>query len=249
MFTRFPILVLSGCLLSAVPAIGQEEKPRAPIKPRYEYRPDHDPNGTGKFYMNREIALVMGHEAAGWLERPEREKEERPSKLIQALKIQPGQTIADIGAGSGYFAFRIAKLVGPKGKVYAVDIQPEMLAIIKKRIKADNVTNVVPVQGTATDPKLPANTIDLILLVDCYHEFSHPYEMAVGMVKALKPGGRIVFVEYRKEDPRVPIKLVHKMSQAQVKREMSLHPLKWIETLDILPWQHIIIFEKVQSKD
>ncbi|HEV2949650.1 MAG TPA: class I SAM-dependent methyltransferase, partial [Gemmataceae bacterium] len=187
---------------------------------------------------------VMGHQAADWLERPEREKEEQPTKLIDALKIKPGEVIADIGAGSGYYSFRLSKLVGPKGKILAVDIQPEMLDIIRKRMKEQIVKNVEPIQGTITDPKLPANSVDTILMVDVYHEFDHPFEMTVAMVKALKPGGRMIFVEFRMEDPDVPIKLLHKMTQKQVIKEMEPHPLRWVKTLDVLPWQHIITFEK-----
>jgi precorrin-6B methylase 2 len=230
--------------LAAAPAWPAEPPAKDTEPSRYEYRKEHDPNGTGKFYMDREIALVMGHLAAGWLERPEREREEQPTKLIEALKVQPGQVIADVGAGSGYFTFRLAEKVGPRGKVLAVDIQPEMLALIRQRMKDRGVANVEPIQGTETDPKLPANSVDLILMVDVYHEFSHPFEMTEAMVRALKPGGRMVFVEYRLEDPKVPIKLVHKMSQKQVLKEMAVHPLRHAETLDFLPWQHVIVFEK-----
>lgn len=215
---------------------------------RYETRKEHDPNGIGKFYMGREIARVMGHLAAGWLDRPEREKEEQPAKLLEALKVQPGQVVADVGAGSGYFSFRLAESVGDKGKVLAVDIQPQMLALIRQRTKARGLINVEPVRGTETDPKLPANSVDLILMVDVYHEFSHPYEMTEAMVRALKPGGRLAFVEYRMEDPEVPIKLVHKMSQKQVLKEMEPHPLRHVETVGTLPWQHVIIFEKKAAK-
>jgi FkbM family methyltransferase len=224
-------------------------KPADPKHPGYEFRENHDPNGIGKFYMGREIAQVMGHQAADWLERPEREKEEQPSKLIEALKIKPGEVIADIGAGSGYYAFRFAKLVEPKGKIFAVDIQPEMLDIIRKRMKERKATNIEPIQGTVSDPKLPTNSVDTILMVDVYHEFDHPFEMTVAMVKALKPGGRMVFVEFRMEDADVPIKLVHKMTQKQVLKEMEPHPLRWVKTLDVLPWQHIIIFEKKPDPD
>ncbi len=216
----------------------------APPTPRYEYRREHDPNGLGKFYMGREIAWYMSHEGASWLERPERLQEERTDKLLQALPVKPGMTIADIGAGSGYYTFPLAKKVGPGGKVLAVDIQKEMLAIIRRRMTAGKVSNVEPVLGTATDPKLPEGKVDLILLVDVYHEFSHPYEMTEAMVKALKPKGLVVFVEYRLEDPNVPIKLVHKMSQKQVIKEMAPHRLRHVKTLDFLPWQHVILFEK-----
>jgi precorrin-6B methylase 2 len=211
---------------------------------RYEYRKDHDPDGTGKFYMGREIAQVMGHLAAEWLERPEREREEQPTKLLEALRLRPGDVVADIGAGSGYYTFRLADKVGPKGNVIAVDIQPEMLALIRKRMKDRNITNIEPVMGAVSDPKLPPDSIDLILMVDVYHEFSHPWEMTTAMVQALKPGGRLVFVEFRLEDPNVPIKLVHKMSEKQVIKEMAPHPLRWVGTVNTLPWQHIIIFEK-----
>src|SRR5262249_3516907 len=159
----------------------------------------------------REIAMVMGHQAAEWLDRPEREKEERPSKLLPLLKLKPGDAVADIGAGSGDYSFRLSPLVGEKGKIYAVDIQPEMLALIRQRAKAKNITNIVPVSGTVSDPKLPENGVDLVLMVDVYHEFDHPYEMTEAMIKSLKPGGRMVFVEFRMEDEEVPIKLVHKM--------------------------------------
>jgi precorrin-6B methylase 2 len=217
--------------------------------PRYETREEHDPNGIGKFYMGREIAEVMGHQAAGWLERPEREKEEQPVKLLEALKLKEGDVVADVGAGSGYLSFRLAEKVGAKGKVLAVDIQEEMLDLIRKKSKEKKVANVEPVLGTITDPKLPAEGVDVIVMVDVYHEFDHPYEMTEAMVKALKPGGRLVFVEYRLEDADVPIKTVHKMSQKQVVKEMGPWPLKHVKTFDVLPWQHIIVFEKKAKED
>src|SRR5205823_5316589 len=186
------------------------------------------PNGIGKFYMGREIAHVMGHQAAGWLERPEREEEEQPSKLIELLRLKAGDVVADIGAGSGYHAFRLAAKVGTKGKVLAVDIQPEMLALIRQRMRLKKVDNVEPIKGTEKDPKLPPNSVDLILMVDVYHEFDYPFEMTEGMIRGLKPGGRLVFVEFRLEDPKVPIKLVHKMTEKQVRKEMAPHPLTWV---------------------
>jgi protein-L-isoaspartate O-methyltransferase len=226
------------------PVCGQSSREKPKESPRYEERLEHDPNGIGKFYMGREIAMVMGHQAYTWLERPEREKEEQPTKLMKALQIKPGEVVADVGAGSGYFSFRMAEKVGVKGKVLAVDIQPEMLDIIRQRMKARKVTQIEPVLGAEMDPKLPAEGVDMILMVDVYHEFSHPYEMTEKMVQALKPGGRLVFVEYRKEDDKVPIKLVHKMTEKQVIKEMRPHPLKYVKTIDVLPQQHIIIFEK-----
>jgi precorrin-6B methylase 2 len=216
---------------------------------RYEWRARHDPNGIGKFYMGREIAHVMGHAAATWLERPEREAEENPKKLIELLKLKDGEVVADIGAGSGYYTFRIARLVAPKGKVLAVDIQKEMLDIIHDRMKKENVTNVEPVLGAEADPKLKDESVDTILLVDVYHEFAFPYEMTQNMVKALKPGGRIVFVEFRLEDEKVPIKLVHKMTEKQVLKEMAeFKDLKHAGTSDHLPWQHVITVVKEAKK-
>jgi ubiquinone/menaquinone biosynthesis C-methylase UbiE len=237
---------LFSLFLLTVPAASQPAQPKKPAE-RYEFRREHDPNGTGKFYMNREIAQVMGHQGAGWLERPEREKEEHPAKLMKALKLKPGDVVADIGAGTGYYTFRMAGEVGPKGKVYAVEIQKEMLDIIRRRMEAGKVENVVPHLGGDIDPRLPADSIDLILLVDVYHEFSHPYEMTEQMVKALKPGGRLVLVEFRLEDPKVPIKLVHKMTEKQAIREMAVHPLRHLETIGVLPWQHILVFEKKKA--
>jgi ubiquinone/menaquinone biosynthesis C-methylase UbiE len=166
--------------------------------------------------------------------------------LLALLKFKPGEVVADVGAGSGYLTFRVAEKVGPKGKVLAVDVQPEMLDIIRKKMKDKSITNVEPVLGTETDPKLPAAAVDTIVMVDVYHELSQPYEMAEAMVKALKVGGRLVFVEYRLEDETVPIKLVHKMSEKQVKKEMEPFPLKHVRTFSSLPWQHVIVFEKVK---
>ena len=198
--------------------------------------------------MDREIALVMSHLGANWLERPEREKEEHTSKLLPPLHIKPGDVVADVGAGSGYYTMKLAELVGPRGKVYALDIQPEMLAIIKNRMKAAKVANIETIQNTETEIKLPANSTDLFLLVDVYHEFSHPHEMTVEMVKALKPGGRLVFVEFRLEDEKVPILTVHKMAEKQVQKEMAGHGVRHVKTLSHLPWQHVIIFEKLADK-
>ena len=211
---------------------------------RYETRPLHDPNGIGKFYMGREIAHVMGHQAADWLERPEREEEEKTQLLIDALKIRPGEVVADIGAGTGYLTRRIAPKILPRGKVYAVEIQQEMLDLLTNKLAGIGITNVVPALGTIVDPKLPARSVDTIIMVDVYHEFDHPYEMTDSMCRALKPGGRIVFVEFRGEDEKVPIKRVHKMTEAQVKKEMAPHPLTWKETISVLPWQHIIVFTR-----
>ena len=210
----------------------------------YTYREDHDPDGIGKFYQGREIAHVMGHEAADWLERPERLQEERPDLLLKALGLHSGDVVADIGAGSGYLSWRMAEIVGDSGRVYANDIQQEMLDLLARNMAAHHTTNVQAVLGTLTDARLPANTLDLAVMVDVYHEFDHPYEMMQSIVRAVKPGGRVIWVEYRAEDPAVPIKRVHKMAVAQVRKEAALLPLQWVETIETLPRQHIIIFKK-----
>jgi len=221
---------------------------KAPPVPRYETRTVHDPDGTGKFFLGREIAQVMGHQAADWLERPERESEERPDLVLPTLKLKAGDAVADIGAGTGYFSWRVAQWVGGQGLVYAVDIQQEMLDQLLAKMKARGVTNVLAVLGTIQDPRLPPKGVDLVIMVDVYHEFSHPYEMMEAICRALKPNGRVVWVEYRAEDPAVPIKAVHKMSEAQVRREAEVHDLSFVETIEALPRQHIIIFQKTAGQ-
>lgn len=213
--------------------------------PVYENRAEHDSNGIGKFYMGREIAHVMGHQAADWLERPQREDEERTDLLIEALKFREGEVVADIGCGSGFISRKIARKIGRTGVIYGVDIQQEMLDLLAKRMAQFEIDTVRPVLGTPTDPKLPPDSCDTMILVDVYHEFDFPYEMVHRMIAGLKKGGRIVFVEYRKEDPAVPIKQLHKMSEAQVKKEMTAHPqLEYAETIGTLPRQHIVVFRK-----
>jgi protein-L-isoaspartate O-methyltransferase len=217
-----------------------------PAEARYERRSQPSRDGIGKLYFGREIAQVMGHQGAGWLERPEREEEERTDLLVETLDLKPGLAVADVGAGSGYFSWRMAKRVGSGGAVYAVEIQQEFLDLLMANMKKRRVDEIVkPVLGTVQDPRLPPAALDLILLVDVYHEFDYPYEMTHAMAKALKPGGRLVFVEYRGEDPNVPIKPLHKMTVAQVKREMSVHPgLKFDRVITTLPRQHVIVFRK-----
>ncbi|MGE5194174.1 MAG: PVC-type heme-binding CxxCH protein, partial [Deltaproteobacteria bacterium] len=236
-----------------------DPKRRAPAgkkhPPRYTTRQNHDPNGIGKFYMGREIAHVMGYGVAGegaqWLDRPEREQEEASTKMIEALKLQPGQVVADIGAGTGRLTLMMAEKVGMDGKVLAVDVQQEMLDIISVKLKQRSIKNVALVKGTQKSPKLEKESVDLALFVDVYHEFAFPYEMMLEISKAMKVGGRVVLVEFRKEDETVPIKLVHKMTEAQAKKELGvpeLH-LKWTETIGTLPWQHILIFEKQAEEE
>jgi ubiquinone/menaquinone biosynthesis C-methylase UbiE len=236
------ILLMLAFAVLAHPAFAADAVPASTN--RYETRALHDPNGIGKFYLGREIAHVMGHLAADWLERSNREQEEKTSVMIEALKFTPGEMVADIGAGTGYHVRRIAPKISPRGKVYAVDIQQEMLDLLTNKLSAAGITNVVPVLGTVSDPKLPTNAVDTILMVDVYHEFDFPFEMTAAMCRALKRGGRMVFVEFRGEDENVPIKRVHKMTEAQVKKEMSIHPLVWKETIGVLPWQHVIVFTR-----
>ena len=240
-----PIFLGFSLLISALVSLTAQPVPpkAAPATAVYEMRTAH-PNGIGKFYQGREIAHVMGHQAADWLERPEREEEERTSKLIEALKFKPGEKVADIGAGTGYHTRRISGKVGTNGLVYAVDIQPEMLTLLTNKLAEEKIKNVRAVLGTEKDPKLPPGEVDTILLVDVYHELEFPFEMTEAMCRALKPGGRLVLVEFRGEDPKVPIKEHHKMTEAQVKKEMTSHPVKWKETIGVLPWQHVIVFEK-----
>ena len=235
---KFCILL---CAFAALLSRGQE--------PRYEYREQHSPDGIGKFYLGREIAHVMGHQAADWLERPERNAEENTELLVRSLPVKAGDVIADIGAGTGYFARQLARKVGPKGKVFAVDIQPEMLTHLTNHMAALSISNVQAVLGTITDPKLPTNAVDWVLMVDVYHEFSHPYEMMQAICSSLKPSGKVIFVEFRGEDPEVPIKPLHKMTEAQVRKEMAVHPLEWRETIRVLPRQHIIIFQRTAASN
>ncbi|MCU0795620.1 MAG: class I SAM-dependent methyltransferase [Akkermansiaceae bacterium] len=201
------------------------------------------PDGIGKFFHGREIAQVMGHPAIGWLERTEREQEEAPSKAIAAIDLAPDAVLADIGAGSGYYSFRLSEKV-PKGRIVAVDIQPEMLDFLRKKSAELGITNVEPHLGTIEDVKLPAASLDAALMVDSYHEFSHPREMLASLRHALKPGGRIFLLEFRGEDPRVPIKPLHKMTEAQARLELESAGFRFVSNLRPLPWQHFMIFER-----
>lgn len=249
---RIPMRVFSAALIAFV-FVGATLVPRisSADDSLYEMREDHDPNGIGKFYMGREIARVMGHQGIPWLERDTREEEERLSQLVEILAPKPGEAVADIGAGSGVITMMIAEKVGPEGRVYAVDIQPEMLAAIESKLEKEKIENVELVLGTIKTPKLPPNSCDLAFMVDVYHEFDFPHEMLTGIVEGLKPGGRIAFVEYRKEDKEVPIKLVHKMTEAQVKKEalQSEFGLRFVTNHTALPLQHVIVFEKLPKNN
>jgi SAM-dependent methyltransferase len=192
----------------------------------------------------RRFAGVMGYQGADWLDREERDIEEAPDKALEALNLRTGQTVADIGAGSGYMTVRMATRVGQSGRVYAEDVQPEMIGLLRKRLARDHVTNVTPVLGLPDDPKLPASTLDLELLVDVYHEFSEPQKMLRGLRNALKQGGQLVLLEYRKEDPTVPIRIEHKMTVAEAKLEVEAEGFTLSRVDERLPRQHILIFTK-----
>jgi len=235
------LLALVLCLASSSPA---QDK----AQPVTRYQPGvRTRDGIGKYYFGREIAHYMTHLGAPWLDRPERDQEERPDLVMKALALKPGDLVADIGCGTGYFSWRMAKEVGPQGTVYGTEIQPEMLDLLATKMKERGVTNVVGVLGTTIDPKLP-KPVDLVIMVDVYHEFDHPWEMMDAICRQLKPGGRVVLVEYRGEDPDVPIKPLHKMTEAQVKKEMAAQPLEHVETIRTLPRQHVIIFRKKTAK-
>jgi ubiquinone/menaquinone biosynthesis C-methylase UbiE len=195
----------------------------------------------------REIAPVMGAGGAGWLDRPEREAEEAPDQALDAIGIHPGMIIADVGAGTGYMTLRMARRTGPTGKVYANDLQPEMLEKLRARSLREKLSNIETVLGAEADPKLPPNTMDLVLLVDVYHEFSQPQAMLDKIRESLKPDGRLVLLEYRKEDPKVPIRPEHKMSVVEVKTEVEAQGFKLDQVIEKLPRQHIIIFRKVRG--
>ncbi|WPP52755.1 class I SAM-dependent methyltransferase [Catalinimonas niigatensis] len=209
----------------------------------YSFAEPSSTDGTGKFYMGRDIAQVMGHRGAAWLERDNRKEEERTDLLIKALELEKDDVIADIGAGTGYFTFRISELL-PQGRVLAVDIQPEMLDMIRAKMNSDRITNVSPVLGNIDDSALPEDSVDLVLMVDAYHEFSHPREMMKSIVASLAPGGRVILAEYRAEDPEIMIKPRHKMTEAQAVKEMEAVGLVLYENKDILPQQHLMFFKK-----
>ena len=230
------LILLFIALLNSATLVAQE---------RYTVKPG-DPNGINKWYMGRQIAHVMSHFGIEWLERKEREMEENTSQLLKNLAIQPGTVIADIGAGSGYHSTLLSKMVG-SGKVYAVDVEKEMITYLKNRIKLEGYKNIIPVLSTEQKVSLPANSIDVMLLVDVYHEFSFPYEMTLSMLEALKPGGKLVLVEFRAEDPNVPIKTIHKMSQQQAVKEFKASGFSFEKNIGNLPWQHCLIFRKPQK--
>jgi ubiquinone/menaquinone biosynthesis C-methylase UbiE len=232
--------LLLACLLCW--QIGTEPSTALIQSKYYSYRqPSFD--GTGKVYLGREIAQVMGHQGADWLERPDRATEEQPEKMVAALALKSTDVVADIGAGTGYISQLIARQV-PQGKVLAVDVQPEMVELLQQRVKNSQIANIQPQLGTEKSPELSPASIDLAIMVDAYHEFSYPHEMMQGIVAALKPGGRVVLAEYRGEDPQVFIKPHHKTTQKQIQREMSAVGLKLLKNESVLPQQHLFFFGK-----
>jgi ubiquinone/menaquinone biosynthesis C-methylase UbiE len=209
----------------------------------YTYKKTPSAGGTGKVYMGREIAEMTEAEEAAWLERPQRAASEFPDRVVAAMDLESDDVVADIGAGTGYYTFRLAPRV-PDGKVLAVDIQPAMLDTIRTRAAADTLANVVPILGSPTDPNLPDDSVDVALIVFSYTEFSHPREMVTAIREALVPGGRLVLVEYRGEDSTLPVDRLHRITQEQARREMAAVGLRWIETRDVLPQHHFMVFEK-----
>ena len=231
--------IVLACFLFSYQAVFADSI--AAPKPVYQQYPA-TADGIGKVYMGREIAQIMGYQGAAWLERDSREKEERTDILLRALNLKKDMIVADIGAGTGYLSRRMADSVGSTGTVYAVDVQSEMIGKLKSLAK--NYPNIKPVLSEAKDVKLTANSLDMAIMVDVYHELEFPYEVAQSILAALKPNGKLVLVEYRAEDDKVPIKQVHKMTQAQVIKEITVLPFKWHNTMTSLPWQHVIVFTK-----
>lgn len=195
-------------------------------------------------YYGRRIATTMHFLGAPWLVRKSRQREEDCETMLAALNVKPGQTVCDMGCGNGFYTLPLAKLVGGDGRVIAVDIQREMLGLLKDRAAAEKVDNIEYVLGTVVDPKLEPNSVDLVLMVDVYHEFSRPEEMLRAIRASLKPGGRVALVEFRAEDPKVPIKKLHKMSKAQILKEYEPNGFKLVEEFDKLPRQHLMFFER-----
>ncbi len=229
------VLGLVLCLISCAPALDEAGLYHQTWLPNSE--------GIGKVYLGRHIAQVMGHQAAYWLERPERDSEEHPQRVIDALDLKPSDTVGDIGAGTGFFSVRLSSQV-PQGSILAVDVQPEMIEILKM-IKTDNdIPNIQPILSSETDPHLPPASLEVALMVDAYHEFAYPYEMMQAIVQSLKPAGRVVLVEYKKENPLILIKTLHKMSVVQIDREMAVVGLTRVASKPVVPKQHVLVYQK-----
>lgn len=238
---RITLVLTAGLGLAFATIVGAESRPLAPPGVYSERPPSRD--GIGKVYLGREISFVMGHRGVDWLERADRSVRERPDLVIDNMELEPDDVVADVGAGSGYFTFRLSPRL-PRGRVLAVDIQPEMLDLIARRREQLGARNVETVLGTPTDPNLPTAAVDAVLMVDAYHEFSHPREMMEAVVRSLRPGGRVILVEYRGEDPSIPILPLHKMTVRQARKELEAVGLEWVENRGMLPAQHFMIFRK-----
>ncbi len=208
---------------------------------------EENPRAARDFYMGRRIAPAMTHLAASWLIRTERDSEEDPSQMLGQLGLKTGMVVCDMGCGNGFYSLTLAEKVGPTGKVLAVDIQPQMLQMLSRRAAEAKLENIDLILGTVTDPKLPTEEVDLILMVDVYHEFSHPQAMLAAIRKSLKPNGRIALVEFREEDPSVPIKPEHKMSKRQILKEYAANGFKVGTQYDGLPWQHLMFMVRDES--
>jgi ubiquinone/menaquinone biosynthesis C-methylase UbiE len=226
--TRFALLISILGLAPVRPALANDDSVPPPITE----------------YKGREIAQTMHYLGAPWLTRESRDREEDCKTLLAALHLKPGDTVCDLGCGNGFYSVKIAKLVGERGRVIGVDIQREMLGFLKDKATEEKISNIEPVLGTVVDPKLPPGSIDLVLLVDVYHEFSNPEEMLAAIHKSLKPSGRVALAEFRAEDPKVPIKPLHKMSKAQIMNEFPPNGFKLVEEFDKLPWQHLMFFQR-----
>ena len=245
---RIPLsLITAICLFLVAAAPNELIKPKSPTT-RPASPPTQPVPQPLTRYMGREIAQTMHWAGAGWLTREEREKEEDCTTMVKQLKVQPGQTVCDLGAGNGFYTLWLAKLVGEKGRVLAVDIQPEMLEMLKQRAQQEKISNIELILGTTVDPKLPEGKLDLVLLVDTYHELSNPAEVLAGVRKSLKPHGRLALVEFRLEDDSVPIKVLHRMSKDQILKEYTANGLKLVDQFDGLPWQHLMFFERDEAK-
>jgi ubiquinone/menaquinone biosynthesis C-methylase UbiE len=241
---RYPaFLFLVGLLCCGVPAAPHAAALGQAIQPAVKEAPQKIPPAL-THYLGREIANTMHYTGAPWLVRESRQREEDCKRLLAALGLKRGQTVCDMGCGNGFYTLQLARLVGPKGKVYAVDIQAEMLEMLKQRAKRAGVANAVPVLGSVVDPRLPEGQIDLVLLVDVYHEFSHPEQMLAAIRKALRPEGRIALAEFRSEDRNVPILPLHKMSKKQILKEFTANRFRLVEQFDGLPWQHLMFFRR-----
>lgn len=235
-------LIFFSLILTVLTNLWAIAEPTSNATSHYQfYEPSVD--ATGKIFMGREIAHVMGFQGASWLERQNRVQEERTDILIKALNLTAGMHIADIGAGTGFLSREMAKLIGEQGRVYAVDIQPEMLGKLKSLQKT--YRNITPILASDQRTNLPPNSADLAIMVDVYHELAYPFEVIQDTMQALKKSGRLVLVEYRGEDDNVPIKPSHKMTEAQIIKEMRVHGLQYEKTIKSLPWQHIVIFTKL----